>query len=107
MYNHFDKGMQPKQSILDHLLTITQKKAEGEKKMTDLQRQLAVMDGVLADQGSPTGTPPEQTSLSPVSVSHTDENAKPLMNGAAVEEAEIELVPTAGSEKMEPVAIEN
>lgn len=38
MYNHFDKGMQPKQSILDHLLTITQKKAEGEKKMTDLQR---------------------------------------------------------------------
>lgn len=65
------------------------------------------MDGVLADQGSPTGTPPEQTSLSPVSVSHTAENAKPLMNGAAVEEAEIELVPTAGSEKMEPVAIEN
>uniref|UniRef100_A0A4W5LRL6 Myotubularin related protein 8 n=1 Tax=Hucho hucho TaxID=62062 RepID=A0A4W5LRL6_9TELE len=107
MYNHFDKGMQPKQSILDLLLTITQKKAESEKKMTDLQRQLAVMDGVLADQGSPTGTSPEQTSLSPVSVSHTAENAKPLMNGAAVEEAEIELVSTAGSEKMEPVAIEN
>ncbi|XP_062392002.1 myotubularin-related protein 8 [Sardina pilchardus] len=69
MYNHYDKGMHPKQSVLDQLLSLTQKKADGEKNMLDLQRQLAVADGVLpagpiesptkqCSQSLPTPTPP-------------------------------------------------
>uniref|UniRef100_A0AAY4EJU3 Myotubularin phosphatase domain-containing protein n=1 Tax=Denticeps clupeoides TaxID=299321 RepID=A0AAY4EJU3_9TELE len=54
MYNRFDKGMHPKQSVLDLLLALTQKKTESERKMTDLQRQLAVADGVLQDPAGPT-----------------------------------------------------
>lgn len=38
LYNHYDTGMHPKQSVLDRLLSLTQKKSEGEKHMLDLQR---------------------------------------------------------------------
>ncbi|XP_062341709.1 myotubularin-related protein 8 [Osmerus eperlanus] len=98
MYNHFDKGMQPKQSILNHLLNITQKKVEEEKKMTDLQRQLAVIDGVLPDQNRKIlcpVSPEEESSPSPEPTSNTTTQVEPAMNGA--EEAELQLQ-TAGSE---------
>uniref|UniRef100_A0A6Q2YD01 Myotubularin phosphatase domain-containing protein n=1 Tax=Esox lucius TaxID=8010 RepID=A0A6Q2YD01_ESOLU len=94
MYNHFDKGMQPKQSILDHLLTIIQKRVEGEKKMTDFQRKLAVMDGVLADECTLKSRPPEQTLMPPVSVAHTSKNMQ------IKEETIIQLAPTAGSKQI-------
>ncbi|KAJ8276513.1 hypothetical protein COCON_G00082650 [Conger conger] len=50
MYNRFDKGMHPKQSILDHLLTLTRQKAEEEEKVMELQKKLAAIDGVLANE---------------------------------------------------------
>lgn len=53
MYNHYDKGMHPKQSVLEHLLLLTKKKVDGEKNMLDLQRQLAVADGLLSDRTAP------------------------------------------------------
>lgn len=92
MYNHYDRGMHPKQSVLDQLLFLTKKQVEGERTMTELQRvsgvvgvavfkqrgiwltwhclpllhlqQLAVADGVLPDPSGPINTPAEQDSPS-------------------------------------------
>lgn len=90
MYNHYDRGMHPKQSVLDQLVSLTQKQVEGERTMTELQRvsgvvrvavfewrgiclachclpllhlqQLAVADGVLPDPSRPINAPAEQDS---------------------------------------------
>uniref|UniRef100_A0A672LTE0 Myotubularin-related protein 8 n=1 Tax=Sinocyclocheilus grahami TaxID=75366 RepID=A0A672LTE0_SINGR len=43
MYNYYDGGMHPKQSVLDQLLSLTQKQVEGERTMTELQRVRGVM----------------------------------------------------------------
>jgi len=43
MYNHYDRGMHPKQSVLDQLLSLTQKQVEGERTMTELQRVSGVV----------------------------------------------------------------
>ncbi|XP_036380158.1 myotubularin-related protein 8 [Megalops cyprinoides] len=53
MYNRFDKGMHPKQSILDHLLTLSCQKAKEEEKVKELQKKLAAIDGVLPNQVHP------------------------------------------------------
>lgn len=37
MYNRFDKGMHPKQSILDHVLALISQKSDGEGKVIELQ----------------------------------------------------------------------
>ncbi|RXM91458.1 Myotubularin-related protein 8, partial [Acipenser ruthenus] len=37
MYNRFDKGMHPKQSILDHMLALISQKSDGEGKVIELQ----------------------------------------------------------------------
>ncbi|KAG2464369.1 MTMR8 protein, partial [Polypterus senegalus] len=41
MYNRFDKGMHPRQSVLDHLLSIISKKHEEEVKMKELQKKIS------------------------------------------------------------------
>ncbi|XP_051790464.1 myotubularin-related protein 8 [Erpetoichthys calabaricus] len=41
MYNRFDKGMHPRQSMLDHLLSIISKKHEEEGKMKELQKKIS------------------------------------------------------------------
>lgn len=38
MYNHYDKGMHPKQSVVDQLVSLMQKQVDGENTMTGLQR---------------------------------------------------------------------
>ncbi|XP_036436217.1 myotubularin-related protein 8 isoform X1 [Colossoma macropomum] len=62
MYNRYDKGMHPKQSVLDTLLTLTHQQTQEERTMTDLQRQLAVADGVLPHPDGPIGSPPDHNS---------------------------------------------
>lgn len=89
MYNHFDKGMQPKQSVLNHLLNIAQKKIVEEKEMTDLQRQLAVIDGVLPNQTNPIDASDEQCPPSLDSTLNTTKHTEPVANGAA--EADLQL----------------
>ncbi|MBN3319777.1 MTMR8 protein, partial [Atractosteus spatula] len=37
MYNRFDKGMHPKQSVLDYLLSLTHQKTDGEKSLNELE----------------------------------------------------------------------
>ncbi|KAI2664842.1 Myotubularin-related protein 8 [Labeo rohita] len=84
MYNHYDRGMHPKQSVLDQLLSLTQKQVEGERTMTELQRQLAVADGVLSDPSGPINTPVEQDSPS-APVVQSNGSCAPLINGDAEE----------------------
>lgn len=50
MYNRFDKGMHPKQSILDHLLGLSRQKAVAEEQVTELQKKLEAVDGLLANE---------------------------------------------------------
>lgn len=115
MYNHYDRGMHPKQSVLDQLLSLTQKQVEGERTMTELQRvsgfvavfvsverqltwcclsllhlqQLAVADGVLPDPSGPINTPAEQDSPSEKTptapVVQSNGSCAPLINGDAEE----------------------
>lgn len=89
MYNHYDRGMHPKQSVLDQLLSLTQKQVEGERTMTELQRQLAVADGVLPDPSGPISTPTKQDSpceKTPTApVVQSNGSCAPLINGDAEE----------------------
>ncbi|KAG1958239.1 myotubularin-related protein 8 [Pimephales promelas] len=85
MYNHYDRGMHPKQSVLDQLLSLTQKQVEGERTMTELQRQLAVADGVLPDSSGPINAPAEQNSPNEKTpnapVVQSNGSGAPLSNG--------------------------
>ncbi|KAK3509376.1 hypothetical protein QTP70_030807 [Hemibagrus guttatus] len=60
MYNRYDKGIHPRQSVLDTLLSLTVRQTFEERTMTELQRQLAIADGVLSASDGPIGMPPEQ-----------------------------------------------
>ncbi|KAJ7310566.1 hypothetical protein JRQ81_007513 [Phrynocephalus forsythii] len=50
MYNRFDKGMHPKQSVLDHLLGCFRQKLELEDVATELENKLPPLDGRLPDE---------------------------------------------------------
>ncbi|XP_044283209.1 myotubularin-related protein 8 isoform X2 [Varanus komodoensis] len=50
MYNRFDKGMHPKQCVLDHLLSCVSQKLELEDVATELENKLPLMDGHLPDE---------------------------------------------------------
>ncbi|XP_006632878.1 myotubularin-related protein 8 [Lepisosteus oculatus] len=52
MYNRFDKGMHPKQSVLDYLLSLTHQKTDGEKSLNELENKLASVPGVMPDEAS-------------------------------------------------------
>ncbi|KAI4889539.1 hypothetical protein NFI96_024749 [Prochilodus magdalenae] len=53
MYNRYDKGMHPRQSVLDTLLTLTHSQTQEEGTMTELQRVgVEVQDSVQASQFS-------------------------------------------------------
>ncbi|XP_064206440.1 myotubularin-related protein 8 [Anguilla rostrata] len=72
MYNRFDKGMHPKQSVLEHLLTLMRQKSEEEENMTELQKKLVAIDRVneehlcqaSASAKQPTEVPPTSHSSS-------------------------------------------
>lgn len=110
MYNHYDKGMHPKQSVLGQLLSLMQKQVDGEKTMTDLQRQLAVADGVLPDPSGPIRTPVKRDSQSEktptATVNQSNGSQSPLINGAA-EEARPDSKQCNGEEGAEPAATQH
>ncbi|XP_056602248.1 myotubularin-related protein 8 [Triplophysa dalaica] len=105
MYNHYDKGMHPKQSVVDQLLSLMQRQVDGEKTMTDLQRQLAVADGVLPDLSGPINASSNQDSLSEktptATVVQSNGSCIPLNNGAA-KEAGMDSKQYNGEEGEEP-----
>ncbi|KAJ7418935.1 hypothetical protein WISP_56709 [Willisornis vidua] len=52
MYNRFDKGMHPKQCVLDHLLSCMSKKVELEDNASELENKLPFLDGPLPGEAS-------------------------------------------------------
>ncbi|XP_071425507.1 phosphatidylinositol-3,5-bisphosphate 3-phosphatase MTMR8 isoform X2 [Pithys albifrons albifrons] len=52
MYNRFDKGMHPKQCVLDHLLSCMNEKVELEDNASELENKLPFLDGPLLGEGS-------------------------------------------------------
>ncbi|KAK1163038.1 myotubularin-related protein 8-like [Acipenser oxyrinchus oxyrinchus] len=52
MYNCFDKGMHPKQSILDHMLALISQKSDGKGKVIELQNKIGGGCGALTKEAS-------------------------------------------------------
>uniref|UniRef100_A0ACB8FWV0 Myotubularin- protein 8 n=2 Tax=Sphaerodactylus townsendi TaxID=933632 RepID=A0ACB8FWV0_9SAUR len=50
MYNRFDKGMHPKQCVLDYLLSCVTQKLELEDTANELENKLPLLDGPLPDE---------------------------------------------------------
>ncbi|TUE36587.1 Myotubularin-related protein 8 [Bagarius yarrelli] len=79
MYNRYDKGLHPRQSVLNKLLSLTVRQTFEERTMTELQKKLAIADGVLsasdgtvdslpAQDGHPEATPTPTSSSSSSSI---------------------------------------
>ncbi|KAI1234662.1 Myotubularin-related protein 8 [Lamprotornis superbus] len=51
MYNRFDKGMHPKQCVLDQLLSCTSQKVTLEDNASQLENKLPLLDGPLPSKG--------------------------------------------------------
>ncbi|NWR38716.1 MTMR8 protein, partial [Tachuris rubrigastra] len=52
MYNRFDKGMHPKQCVLDRLLSCVSQKVQLEEDASELENKLPVLDGPLPSEVS-------------------------------------------------------
>ncbi|XP_039240729.1 myotubularin-related protein 8 isoform X1 [Pipra filicauda] len=52
MYNRFDKGMHPKQCVLDHLLSCMSQKVQLEDDASELENKLPFLDGPLPGEAS-------------------------------------------------------
>ncbi|XP_066515509.1 myotubularin-related protein 8 isoform X2 [Hoplias malabaricus] len=88
MYNRYDKGMHPKQSILDALLSLTLRQTQEEKTMTELQR-LAVADGVLPCPDEPISSSPahnQRPGKTPILYDQSNGHCGVLTNGNGAEE---------------------
>ncbi|KAG6934389.1 myotubularin related protein 8 [Chelydra serpentina] len=95
MYNRFDKGMHPKQCVLDHLLNCMSQKMKLEDNATDLENKLPFLDGPLPDEVcslSKIVTAAVESSKTPMLNTPQDYESEPpalLTNGAIVEEVDI------------------
>ncbi|XP_038271344.1 myotubularin-related protein 8 isoform X5 [Dermochelys coriacea] len=95
MYNRFDKGMHPKQCVLDHLLNCMSQKIKLEDNATDLENKLPFLDGPLPDEVcslSKIVNASVESSKTPMLNTPQDYESEPpalLTNGAIVEEVGI------------------
>ncbi|KAM3827526.1 phosphatidylinositol-3,5-bisphosphate 3-phosphatase MTMR8 [Vipera latastei] len=71
MYNRFDKGMHPKQCILDHLLSCTSQALQLEDNAADLENKMPLSDGLL---------PNEMAAFSKGVTSSLDHSISPVVN---------------------------
>uniref|UniRef100_A0A8B9RK39 Myotubularin related protein 8 n=1 Tax=Astyanax mexicanus TaxID=7994 RepID=A0A8B9RK39_ASTMX len=84
MYNRYDKGMQPKQSVLDTLLTLTLKQTQEERTMTELQRVILPHPDEPIDSSSDHNGSPK--ALPTTSLDQPNGDCVSLTNGAGEEE---------------------
>ncbi|XP_015666239.1 myotubularin-related protein 8 [Protobothrops mucrosquamatus] len=71
MYNRFDKGMHPKQCILDHLLSYSSETFQLEDNAADLENKMPLSDGLL---------PNETPAFSKGVASSLDTSISPMVN---------------------------
>ncbi|XP_074864336.1 phosphatidylinositol-3,5-bisphosphate 3-phosphatase MTMR8 isoform X2 [Carettochelys insculpta] len=92
MYNRFDKGMHPKQCVLDHLLNCMSQKMKLEDNAMELENKLPFLDGSLPDEVcslSKIINASVESSKTPMLNTPQDYESEPptlLTNGAVVEE---------------------
>ncbi|XP_030432221.1 myotubularin-related protein 8 isoform X5 [Gopherus evgoodei] len=95
MYNRFDKGMHPKQCVLDHLLNCMSQKMKLEDNATDLENKLPFLDNPLPNEVcslSKIVNASVESSKTPMLNTPQDYESEPpalLTNGAIVEEVDI------------------
>ncbi|XP_025894759.1 myotubularin-related protein 8 [Nothoprocta perdicaria] len=86
MYNRFDKGMHPKQCVLDHLLNCMSQKTKLEDNASELENKLPFLDGPLLPEACSLPKMGSASSKTPMLNTPQDYDGDPpsvLTNGAA------------------------
>ncbi|XP_074910382.1 phosphatidylinositol-3,5-bisphosphate 3-phosphatase MTMR8 isoform X2 [Buteo buteo] len=86
MYNRFDKGMHPKQRVLDHLLSCMSQKMKLEDNASELENKLPFLDGPLPSEACSLSKVGRAASKTPMLNTPQDYEGEPppvLSNGAS------------------------
>ncbi|OXB75977.1 UNVERIFIED_CONTAM: hypothetical protein H355_012945 [Colinus virginianus] len=87
MYNRFDKGMHPKQCVLDHLLSCVNQKIKLEDNASELENKLPFLDGPLPSEACFSSKIERAASKTPMLNTPQDYEGEPppvLTNGISV-----------------------
>lgn len=87
MYNRFDKGMHPKQCVLDHLLSCMNQKIKLEDNASELENKLPFLDGPLPNEAcflSKVGCAASKTPMLNTPQDYEGEAPPVLTNGISV-----------------------
>ncbi|POI36091.1 hypothetical protein CIB84_000154 [Bambusicola thoracicus] len=87
MYNRFDKGMHPKQCVLDHLLSCMNQKIKLEDNASELENKLPFLDGPLPNEAcflSKVGCAASKTPMLNTPQDYEGEAPPVLTNGVSV-----------------------
>lgn len=87
MYNRFDKGMHPKQCVLDHLLSCMSQKMNLEDNASELENKLPFLDGPLPSEACSLSKVGSAASKTPMLNTPQDYEGEPppvLTNGISV-----------------------
>ncbi|XP_065499536.1 myotubularin-related protein 8 isoform X1 [Caloenas nicobarica] len=90
MYNRFDKGMHPKQSVLDHLLSCMSQRVKLEDNASELENKLPFLDGPLPAETcslSKVGSAASKTPMLNTPQDYEEEPPPALSNGASAEDS--------------------
>ncbi|KAM9269675.1 phosphatidylinositol-3,5-bisphosphate 3-phosphatase MTMR8 isoform 1-T1 [Cariama cristata] len=92
MYNRFDKGMHPKQCILDHLLSCMSRKMKLEDNASELENKLPFLDGPLPSEAcflSKVGRAASKTPMLNTPQDYEGEPPPVLSNGASAGDIDV------------------
>lgn len=92
MYNRFDKGMHPKQCVLDYLLSCMSQKVKLEDNASELENKLPFLDGPLPSEGSSSSKVRHAASKTPMLNTPEGYEGEPppvLSNGASVGDVDV------------------
>ncbi|KAM9538303.1 phosphatidylinositol-3,5-bisphosphate 3-phosphatase MTMR8 isoform 1-T1 [Guaruba guarouba] len=92
MYNRFDKGMHPKQCVLDYLLNCLSQKMKLEDSASELENKLPFLDGPLPSEGSSLSKAGHTTSKTPMLNTPQGYEGEPppvLSNGALMGDVDV------------------
>lgn len=85
MYNRFDKGMHPKQCVLDQLLSCISQKVTLEDNASELENKLPFLDGPLPSEGCSSPKAGPAAAKAPTPPQDCGEGAAPgLSNGPSL-----------------------
>ncbi|XP_068061242.1 myotubularin-related protein 8 isoform X1 [Anomalospiza imberbis] len=80
MYNRFDKGMQPKQCVLEQLLSCLSRKVTLEDNASELENKLPILDGPLPSKGCTSPKAGAAAAKAPTAPQDCAEGAAPVLS---------------------------